>query len=468
MTRPASDLWQQALTELELLVDRDSFATWFSPTKFGGLDNQRLVVSVPNSSCRKWLLSNYLDEITGAIRKLTNEDLNIEFRVEPEQEQLELDLYPPESDEPIAGDAEAALNVAVGARAEPSEVEFYETRLNPQYTFANFVVGANNGFAHAAALAVAERGVSSYNPLFIYGGVGLGKTHLTQAIGHRYLDTHDGHRVIYVTSEQFVNSFIDATMKNRHGEFRNHYRGADLLLVDDIHFLIGKERTQVEFFHTFNHLHQYARQIVVSSDRPPKELAALMERLRSRFEWGLTVDIEPPDLEMRMAILKKKAQDFQLETDTDVLVYVAERIQSNIRELEGVLLRLRAYQRLHNRSIDLATAKGILGHLLVGQIGSRVNFDSILEAVCDYFGVKVNDLIGTCRMKKFAYPRHVAQYLCRELAGLSFPEIGARFGGKDHSTVLHACRKIDGLMKSDPNVQNLIAYLTKKIRETAP
>jgi len=309
--------------------------------------------------------------------------------------------------------------------------------------------------------------VRSYNPLFIYGGVGLGKTHLMQAIGHRFRMGHRGQRLMYVTSEQFVNSFIDATMKNRNSEFRGHYRGADLLLVDDVHFLVGKERTQVEFFHTFNHLHQFGRQIVISSDRPPKELAALTERLRSRFEWGLTVDIEPPELEMRMAILKKKAEEFQLDTDTDVLLYIAERIQSNIRELEGVLLRLRAYGRLHSRRVDLAIAKEVLGHLLVGQVGARVGVDAILQAVCGYFEVKVNDIVGTSRMKKFAYPRHVAQYLCREMVGLSLPEIGARFGGKDHTTVLHACRKIGRLMQTDPNVQNLIAYLTKKIRETA-
>jgi chromosomal replication initiator protein len=375
-----------------------------------------------------------------------------------------MDLYAPEAE--VA--REATPSVVETQPTEPGEIEFGETRLNPRYVFENFVVGANNGFAHAAASAVTDPGARSYNPLFIYGGVGLGKTHLIQAIGHRFRQTHMGQRVIYVTSEQFVNSFIDATMKNRYGEFRTHYRGADLLLVDDIHFLIGKERTQIEFFHTFNHLHQFGRQIVISSDRPPKELAPLTERLRSRFEWGLTVDIEPPDLETRVAILRKKCDEFQLQTEPDVLLFIAERIQSNIRELEGVLLRLKAYCRLHNRKAQLAVAKEVLGHLLVGQVAARVSVDAILEAVCEYFEVKVNDIVGTCRMKKFAYPRHVAQYLCREMAGFSYPEIGARFGGKDHSTVLHACRKIERLMQKDPNVQNLIAYLMKKIRETAP
>jgi chromosomal replication initiator protein len=464
MGQPASDLWQQALTELESQVDRESFATWFSPTKYESFENKRLVVKVPNRSCQNWLVSNYLEEITAALRKLLNDDVEVDFRVEKESEQLEISLFPPEP-EPAAEPTAAEV---AARREETGGVEFYETTLNPRYTFDNFVVGANNSFAHAAGLAVAEPGVRSYNPLFIYGGVGLGKTHLMQAIGHRYLTNHPSHRVIYLTSEQFVNSFIDATMKNRYGEFRAHYRRADLLLVDDIHFLIGKERTQVEFFHTFNHLHQFGRQIVISSDSPPKELAALTERLRSRFEWGLTVDIEPPDLEMRMAILKKKAEEFQLDTDPDVLLYIAERIQSNIRELEGVLLRLRAYNHLHNRRIDFNVAKRVLGNLLVSQVATRISVDSILQVVCDYFDVKVNDIIGTCRMKKIAYPRHVAQYLCRELAGLSLPEIGARFGGKDHSTVLHACRKIERLSQTDPNVQNLIAYLTKKTRETAP
>lgn len=464
MGHPASDLWQQALGELESLVDRESFATWFSPTQLHSFDNKRLIVSVPNSSCQNWLMANYLDEITTTLRKLLNDDVKVEFRVEKEGEQLEMDLYPPEP--PLPSEPPASIQVA--REGEPGGIEFRETWLNPKYTFENFVVGANNSFAHAAALAVAEPGVRSYNPLFIYSGVGLGKTHLMQAIGHRYLSSHSNHRVIYVTSEQFVSSFIDATMKNRYGEFRAHYRAADLLLVDDIHFLIGKERTQVEFFHTFNHLHQFGRQIVISSDCPPKELAALTERLRSRFEWGLTVDIEPPDLEMRMAILKKKAEEFQLDTDTDILLYIAERVQSNIRELEGVLLRLSAYNHLRNRRIDLESAKKVLGNLLVGQVTQRVSVDAILDAVSDYFGVKVNDIIGTCRMKKFANPRHIAQHLCRELAGLSLPEIGARFGGKDHSTVLHACRKVEHLAKTDPGTQNLIAYLSKKIRETAP
>jgi len=461
MEQSAPDLWQKALNELESLVDRESFTTWFSPTKLVAFENKRLVVSVPNFSCRNWLVSNYLDEISAALRKLTSDDIRVDFRVESESEQLEMDLDMSER-------SGASGTLSPSGPDLVGDVEFYETTLNPRYTFENFVVGPNNGFAHAAALAVAGPGVRSYNPLFIYGGVGLGKTHLMQAIGHRYRANHPDHRVIYVTSEQFVNSFIDATMKNRHGAFRAHYRGAHLLLVDDIHFLMGKERTQIEFFHTFNHLHQYGRQIVISSDRPPKELATLTERLRSRFEWGLTVDIEPPDLEMRMAILKKKAEEFQLNTDTDVLLYIAERIQSNIRELEGVLLRLKAYSRLHKQRINLAVAKEILGHLLVGQTANRVGVDAILQAVCDYFGVKVNDIVGTCRMKKFAFPRHVAQYLCREMAGLSFPEIGARFGGKDHSTVLHACRKIERLVQNDPNVQNLISYLEKKIRETAP
>lgn len=461
MTDPARDLWQKALVELESLVDRESFATWFSPTKFHSFENKRLIVSVPSSSCQKWLRTNYLDEITSAIRKLTNEDVRVDFRVEPEGEQLEMDLYPPEAGE----DSYASADVQA---PDIAAISLYETTLNPRYTFENFVVGANNGFAHAAALAVSDPGKRSYNPLFIYGGVGLGKTHLMQAIGHRYKANHPGHRIIYVTSEQFVNAFIDATMKNRHGEFRAYYRGAHLLLVDDIHFLMGKERTQVEFFHTFNHLHQFGRQIVISSDRPPKELATLTERLRSRFEWGLTVDIAPPDFETRVAILKRKAQEFEVEADSDVLVYIAEHIQSNIRELEGVLLRLKAYQRLHSGRINLALARHVLGHLLVAQGSARISVDGILQAVCEYFEIKVNDIVGTCRMKKFAFPRHVAQYLCREMAGLSLPEIGARFGGKDHSTVLHACRKIERLLQTDPNVQNLVAYLMKKIRETSP
>lgn len=458
-------LWQQALNELETLIDPESFSTWFSGTKQISYGDKRLAVSVPSNSCQNWLISNYLDEIRTAVGKLTGDTVTVEF-VSPDAEQLELDLQQA-APEPEAQPEMPRPKVEVQDDLS-SGIVYGETPLNPRYTFENFVVGSNNSFAHAAAMAVGEKGVRNYNPLFNYGGVGLGKTHLMQAIGHHYKVNHPGHRVIYVTSEQFVNSFIDATMKNRHGDFRAHYRNADLLLVDDIHFLMGKERTQVEFFHTFNHLHQFGRQIVISSDRPPKELAALTERLRSRFEWGLTVDIEPPDLETRVAILKKKAEEFHLDTDPEVLLFIAEQIQSNIRELEGALVRLKAYNRVHDHRIDLNVAKNALGHLLAGQPAARIGVDTILQTVCDYFDVKVNDIVGTCRMKKFAYPRHVAQYLCRELAGLSFPEIGARFGGKDHSTVLHACKKIDRMMETDPNVLNLVTYLKKKIRETAP
>jgi chromosomal replication initiator protein len=464
MTAQALDLWQKTLDELESLVDQESFSTWFRATKGLALENKHLTVSVPNNSCRHWLVSNYLDEIASALRKLTSTDVHVEFRVENGR-QLEIELYPSEP-EPVPA-REEEERIASAPSAEAGAVQFYETTLNPRYRFETFVVGANNSFAHAAALAVTETGARSYNPLFIYGGVGLGKTHLMQAIGHRYQDNHPGHRIIYVTSEQFMISFVDATMKNRHGDFRSHYRGADLLLVDDIQFLIGKERTQVEFFHTFNHLHQFGRQIVISSDRPPKELEPLTERLRSRFEWGLTVDIEPPDLEMRMAILKRKAEEFHLDTGPDVLLFIAERIQSNIRELEGVLVRLNAYHRVHHRQIDLTVAKSVLGNLLTSRVAARISLETILQAVCEYFEVKVSDIIGPCRMKKFAYPRHVAQYLCRELAGLSYPEIGARFGGKDHTTILHACRKVERMTENDPNVQSLLAYLRKKIRENA-
>lgn len=450
-----SEIWERTLDRLRATIDKESFATWLSPTTFHSFHGNMLTINVPSTFYRKWLLSNYLEKIKNVVQELTpGQDIHIAF--------VPSVTVPEEAGEEAGGSpsvSPATRTIAI------SESELRASRLNRKYTFENFVVGESNRFAHAAAMAVADPQSKAYNPLFIYGGVGLGKTHLMQAIGHRLLSNDGRLRVRYVTSEQFMNAFIDAITQNKQIEFRNHYRNVDLLLIDDVQFFIGKERTQTEFFHTFNSLFEAGKKIAVSSDRPPKELATLEERLRSRFEWGLIVDIQPPDLEMRIAILKKKAALAQLELPNEVTIYIAERIKSNIRELEGVLIRLKAYSTLHNTPINGELTKKVIGHLLAGEAKPAVSVESIQAAVCEYFDLKPSELIGNSRLKKYAMPRHIAQYLTRALTTLSLPEIGAKFGGRDHTSILHACKKIEKTLEEDQNLKNLLTYLTKKIKE---
>jgi chromosomal replication initiator protein len=449
-----AELWERTLDRLKATIDEESFVTWLRPTTFHSFSGQTLTINVPSIFYRKWLVSNYLEKIKEAVQSLTDEqDIRIAFipsATQPEE--------PGQETEEISPSSTATSGIV-------PERELRASQLNRKYTFENFVVGESNRFAHAAAMAVADPQSKAYNPLFIYGGVGLGKTHLMQAIGHRLLSNDGRLRVRYVTSEQFMNAFIDAITQNRQFEFRNHYRNVDLLLIDDVQFFIGKQQTQTEFFHTFNALFEAGKKIAVSSDRPPKELATLEERLRSRFEWGLIVDIQPPDLELRIAILKKKAAAAQLELPNEVTIYIAERIQSNIRELEGVLVRLKAYSMLHSTPINLELTKKAVGHLLTGEARPGVSVEAIQNAVCEYFDLKLGELLGNSRLKKNAMPRHIAQYLTRSLTTLSLPEIGAKFGGRDHTSILHACKKIEKALEEDQNLKNLLNYLTKKIND---
>ncbi len=449
-----SELWERTLDRLRATIDEESFTTWLSPTTFHSFDNNMLTINVPSTFYRKWLLSNYLDKIKNVVQELTaGRDIHIAF--------VPSVTVPEKAGEETGGQSISSATRQVNV----PERELRASRLNRKYTFENFVVAESNRFAHAAAMAVADPQSKAYNPLFIYGGVGLGKTHLMQAIGHQLL-TNDGRlRVRYVTSEQFMNAFIDAITQNKQIEFRNHYRNVDLLLIDDVQFFIGKERTQTEFFHTFNELFEAGKKIAVSSDRPPKELATLEERLRSRFEWGLIVDIQPPDLEMRIAILKKKAALAQLELPNEVAIYVAERIKSNIRELEGVLIRLKAYSTIHNTPINVELTSKVVGHLLAGETKPAMSVETIQNAVCEYFDLKPSELLGNSRLKKYAMPRHIAQYLARVLTTLSLPEIGAKFGGRDHTSILYACKKIEKSLEEDQNLKNLLNYLTKQIRD---
>ena len=353
------------------------------------------------------------------------------------------------------------------AEEKPRDVrpEVKYSFLNPRYTFDTFVVGNGNRFAHAAALAVAESPARAYNPLFIYGGVGLGKTHLMQAIGHAVIEKNPKTRVIYVTSEKFTNDLITSIREDRMGEFRAKYRGIDLLMIDDIQFLEGKERTQEEFFHTFNTLYDSTKQLVISSDRPPKEIPTLEERLRSRFEWGLTADIQAPDLETRIAILQKKAELDALEVPEDVMSLIASRISSNIRELEGALIRVVAYAALNDVPLDTSITEHMLKDLTQPSRDKKiVNVDLIKKITAGHYSIKLDDMDAKIRTREIATARQVAMYLCRELITISLPKIGEEFGGRDHTTVIHACEKIKDELTHNAEIQQDVESLIKKIR----
>ncbi|MBI5078874.1 chromosomal replication initiator protein DnaA, partial [Candidatus Saganbacteria bacterium] len=341
--------------------------------------------------------------------------------------------------------------------------------LNPRYTFDSFVVGASNRFAHAAALAVAESPAAAYNPLFLYGGVGLGKTHLMQAIGHQVAAKNPNAKILYITSEMFTNELINSIRDDKTLSFRNKYRRIDVLLVDDVQFIAGKESTQEEFFHTFNALHESNKQIVVSSDRPPKEIPTLEERLRSRFEWGLTADIQSPDFETRIAILKKKAEISELSVADDILAFIASKITSNIRELEGALIRIVAYASLNDSEISLPVTDYVLKDLFTPQKDkTNISIDLIKKISAEYYSVRIDDMSAKIRTKEIATARQVAMYVARKLTSASFPKIGEEFGGRDHTTVLHACEKMESAVKEDPEVAEAVEKISAAIKKYTP
>jgi chromosomal replication initiator protein len=441
---PTADrLWDDVSRRLRDTLNETTFATWFAAARPASLDDGSFVVVVPNDFVRSWIESHFL----GLLRAATRDALRREVRVV---------LTVGEAAEQTDGQP----NVAPQAPAEA------QPGANPKYTFDNFVIGSSNRFAHAAALAVAEAPAQAYNPLFIYGGTGLGKTHLLQAIA-AYVSNHSkGLTTRYVTSETFTNDFINSLRDKRIEGFKHRYRAYDVLLVDDIQFLEGKERFQEEFFHTFNSLYEAGRQIVISSDRPPKEIATLEERLRSRFEWGLITDIQPPDLETRIAILRKKVTtDGIAVTDPEVLTFIAGRVSTNIRELEGALTRVVAFSSLTGLALDVELAEQVLRDLFPnsGEI-PEVTIARIQEAVCERFSLSVQELCSPRRSQAVAYPRQVAMYLSRELTDSSLPKIGKEFGGRDHTTVLHANAKITRMISEDRAVYNLVQDLTAQIK----
>jgi chromosomal replication initiator protein len=442
-------VWDQILARIETKVNRHSFYSWFKPTGFLGEDATTLRVQVPNVLFRDWLTKHYSGVIAEAMAEVHRGHLAIEFVADSASDQPAIALSSEETD--VLAETPATL-------APASNVG-----LNPRYTFDSFIVGSSNQFAHAASRAVAEAPSRSYNPLFIYGGVGLGKTHLMHAIGHYVLQHDRNLKLTYISTERFMNEMINAVRYDRVLDFRERYRSVDVLLVDDIQFLAGKEGTQTEFFHTFNALYDSQKQIVLSSDCPPHEIPALEERLRSRFEWGLIADIQSPDLETKVAILKKKAEAEAVPMSDDVAIYIAGRIKSNIRELEGSLIRLVAYASLTGQEISLSLAQDVLRNVLEHE-AKAVTIDMIQKYVADYFNLKLNDLKSRNNSKSIAMPRQIAMYLCKSLTRASLPEIGRSFGGKHHSTVIHSIRKVEELRKKDGDFNNQIAGFLEGFR----
>jgi chromosomal replication initiator protein len=419
----ARELWDEALSVIRNRISRQSFEAWFRPLSLGAVEDHRIHVLLPNRFFKEWFEEHYLGLLRSALEDLMFTKVEVVLLL-PEKEAAAAALV---REEPVQHRA---------SRRPRDAAQF-----NPKYSFDSFVVGSSNQFAHAACLAVAEQLSRAYNPLFIYGGVGLGKTHLLHAIGHLALQRNPRIKVSYVSSEKFTNDLINAIRFDATVEFRNRYRSLDLLLIDDIQFIAGKERTQEEFFHTFNDLYDSSKQLVISSDSLPREIPTLEERLRSRFEWGLIADIQPPDLETKAAILRKKAQAEGVRLPDEVSLFIAKHAKSNIRELEGSLVRLVAHASFTGREVSLELAQEVLKDLTAEQ--QRLpTIPSIQKAVADFYGVRVEDLRSRGRNKSIVLPRQVAMYLCREIVKASLPDIGEGFGGKDHSTVIHACEKV--------------------------
>ena len=439
------DIWEISLKEIENTLTRQSFENWFKPTKLHSFQGNTVVIGVPNVFLGNWLKNHFIDVIKSSVKKVTGiEDINIDFVV--------------------CEDLKQVLDNTVPLTESKKKKE---ERLNQKYTFASFVVGPSNQFAHAATRAVAEAPGKAYNPLFIYSSVGLGKTHLLHAIGNHITLTKPSLKILYVSSEQFTNEVIQAILNDKTVELRNKYRNnTDILLMDDIQFIAGKERTVEEFFHTFNTLYEARKQIVITSDKFPKDIKNIDERLRSRFECGLLADIQPPDLETRIAIIRKKAagEFSHINFPDDVAFFLAENIRTNVRELEGALIRLGAFSSLTGQEISQEMAKRVFKNI-IREKEEKITPEKIQKVIATHFNIKIVDLKSKKRTKTLVLPRHIAMFLCRELLKLSFPEIGRLFGGKDHSTVIYACKLIEKQKEKDPNTGYLIEDVLKKIKE---
>uniref|UniRef100_A0A831UDA5 Chromosomal replication initiator protein DnaA n=1 Tax=Geobacter metallireducens TaxID=28232 RepID=A0A831UDA5_GEOME len=444
------DVWLQAQSNLAKVLTHQTFTTWIEPIRFAGAQKNTLLLEAPNQFIRDRVRESYLPMILESVRSLTDSHFQVEIQIAARQQEKAQKA-------PRKGQAEEELPAA---ETETSPAAEFSTNLNAKYTFDTFVCGGSNQFAHAAAQSVANNPAGKYNPLFIYGGVGLGKTHLLTAIGNHVLAKNRKARVCFYTSEKFMNELINCLRYQKMDQFRNKFRKMDLLLIDDIQFIAGKERTQEEFFHTFNALYESHKQIVVTSDKFPKDIPGLEERLRSRFEWGLIADIQPPDTETKMAILSKKADSDGIRLPDDVALFLASSASTNVRELEGMLIRLGAVASLTGKNITLDMAREVLKDIIVDKT-REVTVEMIQKYVADHFNIKVAELKSDKRLKTLVVPRQIAIYLCRDLTKASYPDIGEKFGGKDHSTIIHSVKKVDKLLSQDFELKNTIETLRK-------
>ncbi|HTK46036.1 MAG TPA: chromosomal replication initiator protein DnaA [Patescibacteria group bacterium] len=483
----AKQVWRAALGELQVTLSPANFETWLRDTALVEVDDTRFRISVPNGFAKDWLETRYRSLISQTLGRIVGYGVQVDFVVGPVEAQG--DDAQGEADDLSSGGGDTGDGVAAHAapagvgvlarapeasrataqtmqvRVDPGRVggEGGATNINPRYTFANFIVGSANRLAHAASLSVAERPGHAYNPLFLYGGVGLGKTHLMHAIGNQVMAKFPRKRVVYATSEKFTNEFITSIQQGKIDEFRSRYRRIDLLLIDDIQFIADKERTQEEFFHTFNAIHEDGKQIVLSSDRPPKAILTLEERLRSRFEWGLIADLTAPDLETRIAILRAKAEEGAVPISSDVIEFIARKVVSNIRELEGALNRIVAYASMGAMPISIELAQAVLSNVLYNPKKRQITPERIVKAVSEYYGVGLDALKGQKRDKSIVMPRQIAMFLMREETDVSLLRIGAELGNRDHSTVLHACDKITRETAGNDELRREIAAVRELI-----
>jgi len=449
----AEKIWNTAQEHLRVKLSRDTFNMWFAPLRACAMDGQQLTVETPNEFSEVWLKDNYLGLMQDAVAVAAGCKLQVRFKV--------TGMAPPPAAIPAATPPPAKAK-ATETAAERAGING-DLHFNPKNTFDTFVVGANNNFSYAAAKAVAEAPGKSYNPLFLYGGVGLGKTHLLHAIGQHVSGSKKGARVAYVSSEKFTNEYIDGIQNNQLAKFRKKYRQTDVLLIDDIQFLAGKERIQEEFFHTFNALHEAHKQIVLTCDRPASEIQGLENRLVSRFEWGLVTDLQPPDIEMRLAILKKKAQIMGVVLPEDVINFLATRIRTNIRRLEGALIRVASYASLTGKKLSIEVVEGLLREILHEEGRQTISIEVIQKKVAEHFDIRLADMTSKRRPENIAFPRQIAMYLSRQMTESSLNTIGEAYGGRDHGTVLHACRLVKDRMEVDANVRQVVNYLEKQL-----
>src|SRR3989449_5729108 len=448
----AEEIWVAAQEMLRTMLTSDIYNLWFAPVRTSALEGDQITLEVANDFCEVWLKDNYLGLIQDVLMHACGQPLKVKFRVVAAQ-----------AGTTSISESKAAKAKAVEVSEEPAATG-RDHGFNPRNTFDAFVVGNNNSFAHAAALAVAQAPGKSYNPLFLYGGVGLGKTHLLQAIGQYVVGHKKGARVAYLSSEKFTNEYIDAIQNNQLVRFRKKYRQTDVLLIDDVQFLAGKERIQEEFFHTFNTLHESHKQIVMTCDRPASELKNLEQRLVSRFEWGLVTDLQPPEVEVRLAILRQKAQVMGVELPEEIMDFLAHRIRANIRRLEGALIRVASYAALTGKKLSIEVVEGLLREVLHEEGRLTISIEVIQRKVAEHFDIRLADMTSKRRPENIVFPRQVAMFLARQMTESSLNTIGEAFGGRDHGTVLHACRLVKDRMEVDPNVRQTVHYLEKQLQ----